>query len=87
MDPKINDQILEWLNRKYGTYGAVKATRGHFHDYLGMTFDFSHEGKVIIDMRDYVANMIKDLLMELGPKDTDPTPAQDNLFTTGDPNT
>jgi len=69
MDPKVNDQFLEWLNRKYGGYGAVKATRGHKHDYLGMTFDFSQAGKVVIDMRDYVANMLDECKMQLGPKD------------------
>jgi hypothetical protein len=84
MDPKINDQFLEWLNKKYGSYGAVKATRGMKHDYLGMTFDFSQTGKVIIDMRDYVANMLEDSLMELGVKDTELTPAKENLFETGD---
>ena len=84
MDPVVNDQFLEWLNRKYGGHGAVKATRGHIHDYLGMTFDFSQTGKVIIDMRDYVANMLTDCLMNLGPKDTSPTPASEDLFDIGD---
>jgi hypothetical protein len=73
MDPKVNDRFLEWLNRKYDTYGAVKATPEHIHNYLEMTFDFSQEGK---------GKMINNSLMELGPKDINSTPAQDNLFTT-----
>ena len=46
MEAKVNDQFLVWLNKKYGGYGAVKATRGKRHDYLGMTLDFSTDGTV-----------------------------------------
>jgi len=42
----INDKFLEWLNKMYGHYGEVKSTRGDFHHYLAMHFDFSHEGQV-----------------------------------------
>jgi hypothetical protein len=49
-----------------------------------MTFDFSQKGKVIIDMRDYVAAMIEDSLMKLGPLDTSPTPAAEGLFEAGE---
>jgi hypothetical protein len=38
-DPKVNDEFLAWLNKKDGSYGKVKATRGKKHVYLGMTFD------------------------------------------------
>ncbi|MGL4349163.1 MAG: reverse transcriptase domain-containing protein, partial [Plesiomonas shigelloides] len=89
MDPVVNDQFLEWLNRKYGTYGQVKATRGNRHDYLGMTIDFSQSGKVIIDMRDYVAGMLDDFealqhLEANDPRDISPTPAAVDLFDIGD---
>ena len=83
MEAKVNDQFLIWLNKKYGGYGAVKATRGKRHDYLGMTLDFSTDGTVVVDMCDYVSNMLVDCLMDLGVKDTSPTPALDNLFETG----
>ena len=32
VDPKVNDDFLEFLNRKYGSVGKVKATRGEVHD-------------------------------------------------------
>jgi hypothetical protein len=80
----VNDLFEVWLNKMYGKHGAVKCTRGHIHDYLGMTFDFSQKGKVIIDMRDYVAAMIEDSLMMLGPQDTSPTPAAEGLFEAGE---
>jgi hypothetical protein len=60
MDPKVNDEFEEWLNKLYGNYGAVKATRGTRHDYLGMVLDYSQPGTVIVDMRDYVAEMIEE---------------------------
>jgi hypothetical protein len=39
MDPKVNDDFLVWLNKLHGNYGAVKATRGDRHEYLGMVLD------------------------------------------------
>ena len=58
VNPKVNDKFLKWLNWKYGAHGEVKATRGKVHDFLGMKFDFSMKGKVKVDMRPYVADMI-----------------------------
>ena len=73
---KVNDIFLKWLNKKYGKYGAVKATRGKVHNYLGMTFDYSEKGKVKIDMVDYMAS-IDDVSSELKPTGTAETPAAD----------
>jgi hypothetical protein len=87
MSPKVNDDFEIWLNLMYGNYGAVKATRGDRHDYLGMVLDFSKKGTLIVDMCDYVAEMIEESMLMLGPKDTALTPAADDLFAegTGDP--
>jgi hypothetical protein len=80
MDTSVNDEFLIWLNKMYGDYGEVKATRGKVHDYLGMTFDFSEPNKVKIDMIDYINNMVDDFPEDLLPTDTAPTPAADDLF-------
>ena len=80
---KVNDDFLKWLNKMYGNYGAVKATRGHIHDYLGMTFDYSEEGKVKIDMIDYMKAMIEDFSVKLGPTDIAATEAPVDLFAEG----
>ncbi|MGC8483977.1 MAG: hypothetical protein ACP5OE_10090, partial [Thermodesulfobium sp.] len=50
VDAKVNDKFEIWLNKMYGSHGKVKTTRGKVHDYLGMVFDFSEEGKVKVDM-------------------------------------
>ena len=83
VDPKVNDDFLEFLNRKYGALGEVKATRGNVHDYLGMTIDFSDDGKVKFDMRSYVTSMIEEF-QEFQPL-TKPatTPAANDLFDVG----
>ena len=83
MDSKVNDKFLKWLNKMYGTYGEVKATRGPIHDYLGMTFDFSDPGKVKIDMIDYMNAMVDDFSMDFKEGDVTPNPAGDDLFAEG----
>ncbi len=60
VDTRVNDKFENWLNKMYGAHGKVKTTRGKVHDYLGMVFDFSEEGKVKVDMCDYIANMVDD---------------------------
>ena len=82
-DPQVNDKFLEWLNFKYGNYGEVKATRGKVHDYLGMTFDFSEDGKVKVDMKDYMAKMVDAFSIKFGPDEVAPTPHTEDLFTEG----
>jgi hypothetical protein len=82
-DASVNDEFHNWLNTKYGSLGPVKVTRGYKHDYLGMTFDFSTPGKVIIDMVDYVSNMIDECSFKLKRNDVAPTPAAEDLFTVG----
>jgi hypothetical protein len=59
---KVNDTFLVWLEKTYGEdgIGSVKTTRGKRHDYLAMVLDFNQEGKLVLDMCDYVKNMVKD---------------------------
>ena len=83
VDPKVNDEFLKWLNDMYGGYGKVKAMRGKIHDYLGMTFDFSEEGKVSVDMIDYMEAMVDDFPEKFSTCNTTPTPAADDLFAEG----
>jgi hypothetical protein len=84
MDPRTNDEFEVWLNKMYGDHGPVTTTRGNVHDYLGMTFDFSVKGKVMIDMIDYMERMVDDFSTVFKPSDTAPTPAAEDLFAAGD---
>ena len=80
MDPKVNDEFIEWLNDMYGSLGPVKAVRGKIHDYLGMIFNFSEPGKLLLDMVDYVEKMLDEFSVEFDPNVTVSSPAADTLF-------
>jgi len=67
-DPKVNDKFEKWLQIKYGQHAEVKAHRGKVHDYLGMVFEYV-DGKVRIDMSDYVENMIEEFPEKLKKMD------------------
>ncbi len=82
-DPKVNDRFLDWLNKKYGNYGEVTATRRKIHDYLGMIFDFSEPGILKLDMIDYVEKMLEEFSLQFDKRDTVPTPAEEDLFHEG----
>jgi len=84
VDPEVNTKFLKWLNSKHGTYGEVKATRGKIHKHLGMQFDCSKPGHVIIGMTKCMKAMVDDFPMKLKPSDTAPTPAASDLFAKGD---
>ena len=77
-DPAVVDGIIASLNAEYGKVGEMTVRRGHKHDYLGMVLDFSNKGKFVVDMEDYLKEMLGDL-----PDDMDgiaTTPAADHLF-------
>ena len=60
----------------------LSENRGKIHDYLGMRIDFSDLGKVVIDMRAYlreVLGSIPDEFLEGGERVQ--SPAGDHLFT------
>jgi len=59
----------------YGHHGKVKQTRGNFHHYLAMHFNFSHRGQVRIHMKDYIESMLNDFPIQFTSEDSAPTPA------------
>lgn len=79
VDPKVNDEFFKWLEKMYGdpNVAPVKATRGKIHDYLAMKLDFTTPGSLIVDMKDYVKNMITDFPEEIS---TSNYPWNENLF-------
>jgi hypothetical protein len=81
VNPVLNTRFLAWLNEKYGRLGVVKAVRGHVHDYLGMTFDFSKPGVVEVSMLDYIEKMIEEFPYPIKGKKSYPAP--EDLFAEG----
>ena len=82
-NPKVNDEFAKWLNKKYGEHKKVAIHRGNKHDYLGMILDYSEKGKVKIDMKTYVKDMIEEFPEKLKSTHTAQTPATENLFSPG----
>jgi hypothetical protein len=77
----INESDIDWvyecLTSKYGT---VSITKGDLHSYLGQSFDFSNDGKVVVSMEGYVRDML-DLYKVTGYR---VTPAADDLYEVDD---
>jgi hypothetical protein len=90
----VIDETINWLRAEYKSIfedglGAMKVHRGKVHKFLGMGLDFSHKGKCIVTMHDYLDGILKafDAAMEKHEHGFLPvtrqsyeTPAPDNLF-------
>ncbi len=79
-DPVQVEKFGDWLEETYGK--KVARHSGKIHDYLGMIFDYSHNGKVIINQIEYIKQIIEEFPEEI--KRTRATPAADYLFTVRD---
>jgi hypothetical protein len=78
VDGNVNEGVLERLNIRYGKETPLTVTRGDIHEYLGMTIDYSTDGKVKIRMEDYVESMLEDVPLDMNGTAT--TPAATHLF-------
>jgi hypothetical protein len=79
VEQDVLEDIAAKIDNKYGQQAPIVIHRGKIHDYLGMTIDYSEEGKVKFMMPDYV-----DGILEEAPADMDGvsvTPATLDLFT------
>ena len=66
-NPQVNDDFYQSLEKMYGnpSVARVKATRGKTHEYLATKLDYTTDGKVKVDMKDYINNMIEEFPEEL----------------------
>ncbi|KAI2491389.1 Reverse transcriptase (RNA-dependent DNA polymerase) [Fragilaria crotonensis] len=80
-DPKLYrvvTDVIELLKSEFGNEAPLTITRGKVHEYLGMTIDFSIDGKVMFKMFDYIKTMLDELPADFGG--TAPNPASMKLF-------
>jgi hypothetical protein len=79
IDPEVNNEFHKWLEDMYGDplVAVVNVKRGKFHEYLAMKLDFSKEGKVKIDMKEYISSMLNEFPEEVV---TTKYPWNENLF-------
>jgi hypothetical protein len=78
----VVDDILRMLDERYGKDAPLTTTRGHTHEYLGMTIDFSIKGKVMIRMDDYVDGILMNSREDMEGVAT--SPAAEHLFEVND---
>ena len=83
VDKNVVEDIIKALDSKYGNESPISVHRGPIQEYLGMTIDYSVQGKVSFSMPQY----IEDLLLECPDsimKGTSTTPAANHLFQTNE---
>ena len=58
-EPNEITKFIQWIKKNYedAEIGKVWTSRGKKHKYLGMNFDFSKQGNIIIEMKKYVRDM------------------------------
>ncbi len=80
-EEKQVDKFIAWCKKLYeDDVGKVKVNKGVVHDYLGMKLDYTNKGKIIIDMKDYVKDMVESFPYQDKLKREFNTPAAPHLF-------
>jgi hypothetical protein len=78
VDPAVVSDIISLLSSEFGKESPLTINRGKVHDYLGMTIDYTQDGKVKIIMEDYIKNILVELPEDMNGES--PTPAGTHLF-------
>jgi hypothetical protein len=73
-DPNVADTVLNLFEGQYGKEAPLTVTRGKVHKYLGMTINFSEEGKAKFTMFRYITNMLANLPMDMNGEAATPVP-------------
>ena len=82
VNKEVLEDLLKQLDGAFGQDGPLTIHHGKKHDYLGMWLDFSLDGKVQVQMFDYIDNMLGDLPEDMCGMVS--SPAADHLFTVND---
>jgi len=78
VDAEVVTSVIDKLSEVFGTEAALTVHRGKVHDYLGMIFDFTIQGKVVITMEEYIQTILSDVPEDMSG--TARTPASAFLF-------
>ena len=74
------NEVIASLSDEYGKVGEMIVKQGKIHAYLGMTLDFSEESKFIVNMEEYIDEILIGLPEDINGVAT--TPVSDHLFKT-----
>ena len=80
IDPKVNDEFLQWIKDTFGNSEKSRQTQVPLQDYLDMTLDYSVPGQVSINMSHYVEKMVKEFPQEDLKGASVASPWNENLF-------
>jgi len=80
MDKAVVEEIVACINKRFGKEAPVVVHRGHVHEYLGMTIDYSNPGEVWFDMIAYIERILSEVPDELLRGSAAATPAANHLF-------
>ena len=82
MDRDVVTSIIDMVGAEFGKEAPLTISRGKVHVYLGMTIDFSNDGKVRFSMIGYLDEILNDLPPDMDGENT--TPAASFLFDVDD---
>ena len=85
-DEDIVTKIINKLDEKYGAIMPISISRGKVHYYLGMVFDYTNPGEVLIHMYQYIDNMVAMTPQRYKEGMGSATAAPTNLYEVRDPN-
>ena len=80
VENSVAEAVMAELEKEFGREAPLTVTRDKVHEYLGMKIDFSHDGKVIFSMEDYIEALLAEMPDDL-KKGSATTPAANHLFT------
>ena len=85
VDRKVVTQMEMWLKKTYERLfkdgsGSMKINRGMIHEYIGMTLDYSTQGKVKIKMYNSIRDIITDFKQYDPSNKNARTPTANHLF-------
>ena len=86
VDEKVVTDVINRLSEVFGTIMPLFESRGKIYDYLGMTFDYTDVGKLIITMYDYIEGVINDAGEVYKTGAGSATPVPEHLFEIREPN-
>jgi hypothetical protein len=78
VDPDVVTSVIDMIEAEFGKEAPLTVSRGKVHVYLGMTIDFSTDGKVRFSMINYLEEILDELPPEMDGDST--TPAASFLF-------
>jgi len=80
VEEKVVEDIIRCLNERFGMESLLTTSRGKVLEYLGLTLDYSTQGKVKISMYEYVRRLVEDAPGDMAG--VTKTLAGNHLFTT-----